>query len=94
MAEIESGALDSDADLPKLLRTCIALGGSIGTADLRDWASRELKGYGPDDDLPEYRRIPAPLMLDGFTGSGRVTGIWWTLSFFLTRPATFSRTLS
>jgi hypothetical protein len=74
MAEIESGALESDSDLPKLLRTCIALGGRIGTADLRDWASRDLKGYGPDDALPEYRRIPAPLMLDGFTGGGHVTG--------------------
>lgn len=74
MAEIESGALESDSDLPRLLRTCIALGGHLGTADLRYWASRELKGYGPADDLPDYRRIPAPLMLDGFTGGGHVTG--------------------
>lgn len=32
--------------------------------ELRDWATRELKGYGPNDELPEYRKIVAPLHLD------------------------------
>lgn len=74
LTEIESGALDSSSDLPALLRKCIALGGVTGSERLRDWAALELKGYKSKDDLPKYREVHAPLLLDGVAGNQRVTG--------------------
>ena len=47
-----------------MLLTAIALGGRSGSAELRDWAARELRGYGPDDELPPYRTVGAPLHVD------------------------------
>lgn len=64
LQEIEAGALDSKVRIGDLLRKAIALGGQAGSAELRDWAARELRGYTSDDELPEYRKIVAPLHLD------------------------------
>ena len=57
-----------------LLRKVVALGGRSGSAQLRDWATRELWGYGPNDDLPPYRRIGAPLQMDAGTMRGFIRG--------------------
>jgi AbiTii len=62
--EIEAGALDRNTPIGDLLRKIIALGGQAGSTELRDWATKELRGYGPDDELPPYRTIGAPLQLD------------------------------
>lgn len=74
--EIERGATQAAADLPTLLRKCVALGGQSGSAALRDWATRELKGYREDqgDSLPPYRTVPATLVLDGMTMTHRIQG--------------------
>ena len=61
--QIESEAMDGD--VVKALRLCIKLGGHSGSADLRQWAERELNGYDSEDELPDYRRINAPLCYDG-----------------------------
>ncbi len=45
-----------------------------GSESLREWASRELMGYGNDDELPEYRKAAATLVLDAHLADGRVTG--------------------
>jgi hypothetical protein len=74
LGEIEREGVRADANLPTLLRKCIALGGMSGSVALREWATRELKGYGQGDTLPVYRTIPAILALDGATMTGRVTG--------------------
>lgn len=66
--QIEVGALNSKSDLADLLRKCIALGGQAGSAVLRDWARRELDGYR-GDELPGYRKVTAPLLIDGFKGN-------------------------
>lgn len=65
LQEIEAGALDSKTPIGELLRKVIALGGQSGSEELRDWATRELRGYGPGDELPEYRKVAAPLHVDG-----------------------------
>ena len=70
--KIESEALGGDA--VKALRLCISLGGRSESAELRDWAARELRGYGPDDELPDYRRIGAPICVDGLTPTAMFTG--------------------
>ena len=70
--QIESEALDGD--VVKALRLCITLGGHSDSAELRDWAARELRGYGDDDELPEYRRISAPLCIDHASMTSIVKG--------------------
>jgi hypothetical protein len=62
--EIETGALDHQTPVSDVLRKAITLGSRAGSTELRDWAMRELQGYGPDDELPEYRKIAAPLQVD------------------------------
>jgi hypothetical protein len=74
LAEIEAGALDSGSDLPDLLRKCVSLGGATGSARLREWASLELKGYGPTDELPPYRLTSSLLYLDGSTMTAQIRG--------------------
>ena len=74
LSAIEAGAINVKSDLPTLLRMCISLSGVTRSDELRKWASSELMGYGPDDELPNYRTSAAPLLLDGTTRSHRVTG--------------------
>jgi hypothetical protein len=74
LREIEQDALNSNKSIGDALNKVIALGGRIDSTELRDWARRELEGYGPDDELPEYRCIVVPLQLDGATMHGRITG--------------------
>jgi hypothetical protein len=74
IAQIENGAVDGLASLAEALRKCVVLGGRSGSEELRDWATRELKGYSVADELPEYRRVPAQIQIDGATMTGLVTG--------------------
>jgi hypothetical protein len=74
IAEIERDALDDGVSVATALRKCIILGGRSGSEALRDWATRELKGYGPDEELPPYRVIGAPIKVDAFVAGGQITG--------------------
>ena len=74
LAEIERGALDDSVSLAATLRKCIALGAQTRNAELRDWASRELDGYRNDNEIPEYRIIHVPLLIDGLTVAGQIRG--------------------
>jgi hypothetical protein len=73
--EIEAGALDSQTPIGDLLRKVITLGGEAESTELRDWAARELRGFGPDDDLPPYRRTDAPLYVDMVGPTWRQPGV-------------------
>jgi hypothetical protein len=73
VAQIESDALDDSVPVATALRKCVVLGGKSGSEELRDWATRELKGYHGQDELPDYRIIGAPLMIDGVSGRTKVT---------------------
>jgi hypothetical protein len=74
LAKIEQAALDETVPLVTALRHCLALGGRAGSTALRDWASKELQGYGPDDELPAYRVLPAMLKVDGEVPGGWIKG--------------------
>lgn len=73
IAEIERDGLNSSADLADALRKCISLAGKVGSHDLRSWATRELRGYGLTDRLPEYRKVQAPIFLDGISMPYQIT---------------------
>jgi hypothetical protein len=74
LGEIEAGALNSSTPIADVLRKVIAVGGKAGSTELRDWATRELNGYRPGDDLPDYRKICAPLQIDAATMHGFIKG--------------------
>ncbi|MFE7537265.1 hypothetical protein ACFU67_23690 [Streptomyces rhizosphaericola] len=66
---LEKDVLDESRPLAPILRQVIALGGHAHSQPLRTWALRELKGYeGTDVPIPDYRKISAPLMMDGIVG--------------------------
>lgn len=65
LAQIEHEALDGSRPLAEVLRKCVALGGEAKSADLRDWASRELNGYrGTEAEIPDYREVTGALAVD------------------------------
>lgn len=69
LRDIQSGALDSSTPISDLLRKCVVLGGAAGSRELVNWASSELNGYdAKSDQLPSYRTVPAPLLIDGISG--------------------------
>jgi hypothetical protein len=73
LSEIE-GDLLNNVPVADVLRKLIVLGGRSGSSELRDWASQELRGYADADisDLPDYRKIPGRLQLDGISGSTQI----------------------
>jgi AbiTii len=75
LAEIERDVLDESRSVASALRKCLTLGGRANSAELREWAARELRGYhGSEESLPDYRQIRAPLLMDGFTGGAVFRG--------------------
>jgi hypothetical protein len=70
--QVEAEALEGD--LVKALRLCLKLGGVTGSEDLREWASLELLGYRGEEELPDYRKVHAPLLIDGINGNWKFTG--------------------
>lgn len=71
MGKIERDLLD-EKPLDGLLRKLILFGGVAGSSELRDWASAELRGYENDKDVPEYRKVTAPIQINGSTPRGLV----------------------
>nr|WBO79624.1 hypothetical protein SBE_003337 [Streptomyces sp. SBE_14.2] len=66
---LERHVLNEGRSLAPILRQVIALGGDAHSAALRTWALHELQGYeGTDVPVPDYRKIPAPLVMDGHSG--------------------------
>lgn len=73
LREIQKGALDGSTSISDLLRKCVALGGAAGSPRLIEWASAELTGYKGTIELPSYRKVSAPLLIDGITGWQQIT---------------------
>lgn len=71
LARIERDVLDESKPIALALQKCLSLGGHANSAELREWASRELHGYtGHEEALPDYRRLHVPLLMDGFVPGG------------------------
>ncbi|MEU4595625.1 hypothetical protein [Nocardia sp. NPDC023988] len=74
LRDLRARVLDESEPLAGLLRMCLALGAITRSEDLRRWARRELKGYGPDNEVPEYRTLSLPLFADSVSGYNFATG--------------------
>lgn len=73
LAQVQRDLLEGKP-LPDLLRKCILLGSQSGSKELRAWATRELRGYETEEELPTYRNVPAQIRADATTGNTWVTG--------------------
>ena len=75
LAQIEAGVFDDTVPLSSLLQKCIVLGGQVGSEKMRDWARRELNGYAGAETVPDYRHIPAAVMvvITNRVGYNRIT---------------------
>ncbi|WP_181764074.1 hypothetical protein [Streptomyces albidus (ex Kaewkla and Franco 2022)] len=74
LTEIQRDVLDESKSLASALRKCVVLGGEANSAPLRTWATRELRGYEPSDELPEFRVVAGALHIDGIAGYNQITG--------------------
>lgn len=61
--------LDESEPLAGLLRKCLMLGAETGSNSLREWARKELNGYGDVDEVPAYRKIGAAIQMDSMSGN-------------------------
>jgi hypothetical protein len=70
LGQIEAGVLDNTVPMSSLLQNCISLGGQAGSEKMRDWARQELHGYTGSDSVPDYRHLPAALIIIDTNGAG------------------------
>ncbi len=62
LARLEDDLLDRTVPVADVLRACLVLYGHTNATQLRAWASAELQGYPRINDVPDYRKIAAPIM--------------------------------
>ncbi|MFZ2113105.1 MAG: hypothetical protein WAU77_05170 [Solirubrobacteraceae bacterium] len=75
LAEVQRDALDANVPIADALRKLVALGGEVGSKELREWASLELRGYRNSEvELPEYRVPPAVIEVDAIKGNYQISG--------------------
>ena len=63
LAQISRDVADHKVPLSSLLQSCIVLGAEAGSEKMRDWARQELQGYAGADTVPDYRHVPAAVMI-------------------------------
>ena len=62
LAKLEAEVRDRSMPLGDLLRDCLVLSRHVGAARLQAWVTAELNGYLRIRDVPDYRKIRAPVM--------------------------------
>jgi hypothetical protein len=62
-------ATDNQQSITVLLRKCIVLAHQLKNDRLKLWVNKELNGYEPAEEIPEYRKMPAP-------AKGNFSGGW------------------
>ncbi len=58
---IRDGAIECGPDFDKTLRRAYLLATRLGYEPFRVWVDSELRGYGKDAELPDYRVVPASI---------------------------------
>src|SRR5277367_5501653 len=70
LADIIDTAASGDASVPALLRKMMMLASRLQTLPLAGWLDKELGGYSPDDDVPNYRGPFDAEVLSTWSGPG------------------------
>lgn len=69
-------AVNDEAPIEKSLRRLQILAHDVHNQELEKWAERELTGYAPEDELPEYRKVTSMnFTYVGFNGNLQVKGV-------------------
>jgi AbiTii len=55
--QLQSDCLDRRVTLLEVLRKALVVSMKLSIPKFQDWIEHELRGYGPDDDIPEYRVV-------------------------------------
>jgi hypothetical protein len=55
--QLQSAALDRNVPVEDLLRRAKVVATKLESHQFLSWIDREMKGYGPDDPVPEYREL-------------------------------------
>ena len=67
---------NNEVTLEVALKRLMVIANDISNTELKNWASRELRGYGDNDELPSYRRIASGnLVYSGINGNFQVTKV-------------------
>ncbi len=61
--QLQQLATDNNTDIMELLRKALLVAAKLGLRPFRDWANKELQGYGTSH-VPEYRHVHAELKVD------------------------------
>lgn len=69
LTDIEAAAVDSTVPLPDLLRRRKVLAARLKHQEFARWIANELDGYGPDEPLPDYRRVRGGHLVGDYVGS-------------------------
>lgn len=70
---IEEAAIRGD--VVEALLLCQKLGGDAQSAELREWARRELEGYPEGEPPPDYRRVVGQLFASGAAPGMRLSAV-------------------
>ena len=70
LEKIQTSAVDSNSDLPTLLRNCRILAARLKNEEFRNWVQYELDGYRQGAELPDYREIHCESQGEFFGPSG------------------------
>ena len=57
VVELQREALDRAVRVSDLLRKALVVARKLGLQEFQAWIDKELKGYGKEDDPPEYREV-------------------------------------
>ena len=65
--------VNEEISLTVALKRLIVLANDIGYTELRQWAEKETNGYGPKDEVPEYRYITSTSITYNGVVGGRLS---------------------
>jgi hypothetical protein len=75
-SQIIKDIVDDVVSLEKSLNRLFVLAEDVNNKQLAQWADKELKGYKPDDDVPEYRHtVCSHLEYSGINGGFQVKNL-------------------
>lgn len=55
--ELQADALNRTVHVSDLLRKALVVSRKLGVKHIEDWLEKELRGYGPEDEIPSYREV-------------------------------------
>ena len=68
LREIQNAAIDAKAPVSSVLLKCQLLASRLSYEPLSTWVDKELNGYAPDDELPDYRNLGTTQVLGQTSG--------------------------